>query len=90
MYQICNVAYLLVFRGRLKNVIHQYGNQLGYSMHTGSKCTVRGRAIDGLVLLLGLIYPSASHRVYDVEDTQFVSARGFLEVSKDLLDEDGF
>ncbi len=81
-------AYLLVCRGRDYNVIHQDRYQLGDSIHAGSKGAVLGRTVDDLTLLLCLVHPLPGHRVYDIKNTELVSAWGLLEVRVDFLNED--
>lgn len=62
-------AYLLFIWGGQEDVIHQDWDQLGHSVYTGSVGTIRSRTIDDLALLFGLINPTTSYRVYDVEYT---------------------
>lgn len=73
-------AYLLVGRGCGQDVTHQHRNQLGYSIHARSIGAVRGRPVDGLTLLPGLVQPLAGYRIYDIEHAELVRARRLLEV----------
>lgn len=54
-------AYLLVLRGRLTNVIHQYGHQLGYSVNASGIRAIRGGTVNGLALCLGLFKPFSGY-----------------------------
>ena len=83
-------AYLLICWGRRGDIIHQHGHQLGYSIHARREGAVGGRAVDDLALLLGLLHPLARYRVYNIEHSQLVGAGRLLEVSVDLLNQDGF
>ena len=56
-------------------------------MHSGAIGAILGGATDNLALLLRLVHPFASYRVYDVEHSQLVSAGCLFEVSIDLLDQ---
>jgi hypothetical protein len=56
----------------------------------GSVRSILGRAINRLVLLLRLIDPFASYRIYDIKYSQFMGCRGLFEVSVDLLNQYGF
>lgn len=81
-------AYLLVFWRRGNDVVHQNGYQFCYSMHASSECSVWRRKTRRLSLSFGLVQPLSRYRVYDVEYSQFVCARCFLEVGEEFLDED--
>lgn len=59
-------------------------------MYSGGKGAVLRRAVYCLALRLGLLEPFPRYGVYDVEHTQLMRSRGFLEVCVDLLDEDRF
>ena len=80
----------MIFGSRIDDVVHQYGKKLSHSSHTGGKCTVRSTATRQLSRLAGLVYPLSGYRVYDIQNSQLVCARCFLEMCIDLLDEDGF
>ncbi len=71
-------------------VIHQYWHELRHSVDAGRKGAILGRAVYGLVVGLGLVQPLSGYRVYDVEHSQLVCSRRFLEVCVDLLDENRF
>lgn len=63
----CLSAYLLIFRSRCNNVVHQDGDQLCYSMNPGGKGPIRGREARSLALGFRLVQPLPRYRVYDVE-----------------------
>lgn len=83
-------AYLLIFGSRVDDVVHQYGEKLSHSSHTGSKCAIRSTTTRQLTDLAGLVYPLSGYRVYDIQNPQLVCSWCFLEMCVDLLDEDGF
>ncbi len=63
------LAYLLIPRGCLYDIIHEGWHQLCYSIHSCSVGTVLGSVVDGLAMLFRLVHPLASYRVYDIENT---------------------
>ena len=83
-------AYLLILWGRIDNVGHEHRQQFSHTMYTSTISAVWSRSTRLLSGLTCLIYPMSSYRVYDVENAKFVGARGFLEVGKYFLDQDGF
>ena len=83
-------AYLLIFGSRVDDVVHQHGEKLSHSSHTGSKCAIRSTTTRQLTDLAGLVYPLSGYRVYDIQNPQLVCSWCFLEMCVDLLDEDGF
>lgn len=89
LYQTNACAYLLVGWRCCQDVVHQYGDKLGYSIHARRKGAVRRRCVDDLAMLLGLVQPLAGYRVYDIQHTQLVGARCLFEVRIELLDKDG-
>jgi len=82
-------AYLLIFGSRVDDIVHQYGEKLSHSSHTGSKCAIRSTTTRQLTDLAGLVYPLSGYRVYDIQNPQLVCSWCFLEMCVDLLDEDG-
>jgi hypothetical protein len=83
-------AYLLIFGSRVDDVVHQYGEKLSHSSHTGGKCAIGSTTTRQLTDLAGLVYPLSGYRVYDIQDPQLVCSWCFFEMCVDLLDEDGF
>lgn len=83
-------AYLLILRGVVYDIVHEYWEQFGNSVHTCSESaiwSIRSRSLTGL---FGGLYPLSRYRVYDIEHAQLVSARCLFEMGEDLLDENGF
>lgn len=65
--RVYDVAYLLFSGGGLKDVIHKHWKQFRHSMHAGSEGSILCRAIDRLTVVFGLVNPSASYGIYNVE-----------------------
>ena len=85
---IVKYAYLLLFRGGMQDIIHQYRHEFGHSVDAGGVCPIRCRAVYCLGLCLGLFEPFSGYRVYDVEYPQLMCSRCLLEVCEDLLNKD--
>lgn len=61
-------TYLLVGGGILENVVHQGGEDFGYSEYTGTVRAILGSAGNFLMLLFGQIYPFADYGVNEIKD----------------------
>lgn len=84
------LAYLLVRRSRVRDVIHQDGHELGHPVDACGKGPISSRAVYRLALGLGLLEPLAGYRVYNVQHAQLVISIRLLEVGVEFLNEHGF
>lgn len=83
-------AYLLILGCIVYDVGHQHGQELCDSVDAGGECAIRRCAAWRLPGLASSFYPLSGYRVYDIEYAQLVGARCLLEMSENLLDENGF
>ncbi len=56
-------------------------------MHASGISSIRCRTIDLLALLLGMVDPSSSYGIYNVEYSQLVCSGRLFEVSEDFLNQ---
>ena len=66
MVETLALAYLLIFRSGIYDIIHQYREQLSHSSHACSERAIRSTTTGKLTDLAGLVYPLSGYRVYDI------------------------
>jgi hypothetical protein len=84
---VCSITYLLILRGVGDNVIHENRQEISDSLDTSGEGSIWRVAAWSLTSLACGLYPLSGYRVYDIEDTKLVTARGLFEVSVDLLNQ---
>lgn len=83
-------AYLLIVGCIVYNVGHQRGQEFSHPVDSSGESAIGCGSARRLSSLASSFYPLSGYRVYDVEYSQLVGARGLLEMSKNLLDKNGF
>lgn len=83
-------AYLLIVGCVVYDIGHQNWQEFSHSIDTSGEGAIGCGVARRLSSLASSFYPLSGYRVYDVEYSQLVGARGLLEMGENLLDENGF